>query len=102
MALQMFQTTVGTDPQLAVNNQTGKYYYIKRNGVTVMVSRNVMYIASEIFGKDISIDIELPAHPAFFLHCIGQDGDKNILIGKDARLTVTLPANFQIQAVCPL
>lgn len=102
MVHNLYQISVGTEPQQVVNNLVGMCWYMRNGDVTVMVMRNVMYITSTISDSDIEVDMDLPAHPAFYLHCVSTDGEQNILIDRDARLSVTLQANFQIQAVCPL
>lgn len=102
MSVNIFQSMNGTDPQMLTNNTTGKYYYRKNGKVAVMVSRNVLFVTSEILDEDTRVNMELPEHPAFFLHCISANGDMNILIGKNENLSVSIKSNYQIQAVCPL
>lgn len=97
--MRIFQVTTGTDPQLAVNETVGKTGYEQQDGgATAMVTRSVLFICSDIFDSDTRVSMELPAHPAFYLKCVGPDGDRNIRIEQDANLNVTVPANFQIQA----
>lgn len=103
MVLQLFQTTVGTDPQLAVNNQCGTYYYAKNGLLTVMVTRSVMYVTTPIVDRELTVDIDLPGHPAFFIRLVSQDGEQTYRIDKNMPIRgLVIPKDYQLQGMCPL
>lgn len=101
--ISLFQTTRGTSPQLFVDQTPGMYYYGRSGKVTVMVTRNVLYITSPIFESDTEVRFELPAHPDFYLKEISSEGDKTHLVtSKERDVSLVVGKNYQLQGICPI
>lgn len=100
--ISLFQSTISTDPQLFVNNVWGKYYYASRGGVTVMVTRNVLIVTSQVMDKDQEVNFELPSHPAFYLQTVSPTGAEYHLIERNEPISLNVGKGFQLQGLCPL
>lgn len=100
----IFQSTIGTAPQMFVNNVSGKYWYRKQGPAAVCVMRNMMHISSNIVEADVDVNIELPGHPAFVLMDIdsvaGTIGTG--VVPADAPLRKRISTGHQIIGMCPL